>query len=144
MASRNVELARAGFEALAETYRTGDVAPLRALFEEQIDPGFVLRGEGEVFTEGEWRGPDGLLDFITNQMEAMEFMWIEPEDFIEVGGDTVVVPIRFGGRARHTEIDVELSPTHVYTLRDGKTVMLRIFRNREEALAAVGLTAGRE
>ena len=140
MASRNVELARAGFAALAETYRTGDVAPLRAFFDEQVDPAFVLRGEGEAFTEGEWHGPEGLLDFITNQMEAMESMWIRPEDFIEVGGDTVVVPVRFGGRARHTEIDVELSPTHVYTVRDGKVVMLRIFRVRSEAFAAAQTT----
>ena len=56
MASRNVELARAGL-ALAEAYRTDDVAPLRALFEQSVDAAFVLRGEGEVFTEGEWRGP---------------------------------------------------------------------------------------
>ena len=140
MASRNVELARAGFAALAEAYRTGDVAPLRALFEEQIDPSFVLRGEGEVFTEGEWHGPDGLLDFVRNQMEAIEAMWIRPEGFIEVGDDTVVVPITFGGRARHTEIAVELSPTHVYTVRDGRVVMLRIFREREEAFAAAQAT----
>jgi ketosteroid isomerase-like protein len=140
VASRNVELARAGFEALAETYRTGDVAPLQALFEEQIDPGFVLRGEGEVFTEGEWHGPEGLLDYVTSQMEAMAAMWIRPEDFIEVGDDTVVVPLSFGGRARHTEIDVVLSPTHVYTVRDGKVVMLRIFRERSEAFAAAQTT----
>jgi ketosteroid isomerase-like protein len=136
MASRNVELARAGFAAVAEAYRTGDLAPLQALFDEGVDESFVLRGEGEVFTEGEWHGPAGLLDFITNQMDAMEGMWIRPEDFIEVGADTVVVPIRFGGRARHTEIDVELSPTHVWKMRDGKIVMLRIFRDRDEALAA--------
>jgi ketosteroid isomerase-like protein len=137
VASRNVEIARAGFEALAETYRTNDVAPLRALFEESVDAGFVLRGEGEVFTEGEWHGPEGLLDFVTNQMEAMEGMWIRAEDFVEVGDDTVVVPVTFGGRARHTGIDLELSPTHVYEVRDGKVVMLRIFREREDALAAL-------
>lgn len=140
MASRNVELARAGFDALAETYRTGDVAPLRAHIEEHVDATFVVRGEGEVFTEGEWHGPEGLLDFVTNQMEAMDSMWIRPDDFIEVGDDTLVVPVVFGGRARHTEIDVELSPTHVWNMRDGKVVMLRIFRTRDEALAAARAT----
>ena len=138
MASRNVELAKAGYAALAETYRTKDTGPLRALLEESVDPGFVLRGEGDAFTEGEWHGRGGLLSFVTNQMEAMESMWIRAEDFIEVGEHTVVVPVTFGGRARHTGIDVELAPTHVYEVRDGKTVSLRIFRTREEALAAVG------
>ena len=136
MASRNVELAKAGYAALAETYRTKDMAPLRALLEENVDPGFVLRGEG-AFTEGEWHGPGGLLSFVTNQMEAMESMWIRAEEFLEVDEHTVVVPVTFGGRARHTEIEVELSPTHVYSSRDGKFTMLRIFRTREEALAAV-------
>jgi ketosteroid isomerase-like protein len=139
--SPNVELAKAGYAALQQAYRTGDLDPLRAHFEATVDSGFLVRAEGEVFTEGEWHGPEGLLAFVANQMEALEGMWIRPEEYIEVDDDTIVIPVTFGGRARHTEIDVELSPTHLYEVRDGKALSLRIFSDRAEALAAAGVSA---
>ena len=53
--------------------------------------------------------------------------------------NVIVVAITFGGRARHSGIEVELHPFHVFRRRDGRTVRWQIFQNREEALEAVGL-----
>ena len=141
MASPNVELVKAGYAALQHAYRTGDLDPLRTHFEAAVDGGFLVKAEGEVFTEGEWHGPEGLLAFVANQMEALDAMWIRPEEFIEVDDETIVIPVTFGGRARHTEIDVELAPIHLYKLRHGRALSLRIFNDRAAALAAAGVTA---
>ena len=72
----------------------------------------------EAYKTGEF-----LLRFITAQLEAFSDMWLRPEEFIEVG-EQIVVPVRFGGRARHTGIEIEFSAVHVWTLRDGKAVRM--------------------
>ena len=70
-------------------------------------------------------------------MEAFREMWIEPEEFIDAG-DKLVVPVRFGGQARHTGIELEFTFVHVWTMRDGKSIRMDVFETRREALEAVG------
>jgi len=53
--------------------------------------------------------------------------------------DCVVVAITFGGRARHSGLEVTLHPVHVFRLRDGRVFHWQIFQEREQALEAVGL-----
>jgi ketosteroid isomerase-like protein len=50
-----------------------------------------------------------------------------------------VVPLRFGGTARHTGIDATFSVVHVLTIRDHKIARLDMYQSRDEALKAVGL-----
>ena len=51
----------------------------------------------------------------------------------------MVVPVRFGGRARHTGIDVEFSYVHVLTVQNGKTVRIDVYESKAQALEAAGL-----
>ena len=71
-------------------------------------------------------------------MQAFEQRWIEPEEFID-SGDVLVVPVRFGGRARHTGIEVEFSYVHVITIQNGRTVRVDVYESKAQALEAVGL-----
>jgi len=73
-------------------------------------------------------GHEGLLRFAALQTEAFEEFWVQPQEMIDAG-DRVVVPVRFGGRAQHTGLEVVFDVVHVCTARDGKA----------EALEAVGL-----
>ena len=77
--------------------------------------------------------------FIGNQMEAFSEGWLEAEEFID-RGDYLIVPYRFGGRARHTGLDVEFSFVHLIALRDGKVTRLEVHRTKAEALEAAGLS----
>src|SRR5688572_22100960 len=114
MPSENVEIARAGYAALSHFYETRDSEPIRRHIERFMHPDCLLSaGSAEVFVEGTWKGHDGVFRFMTNQLEALEDMWIQPKDFIETG-EWLVVPIDFGGRARHTGMEVSLSPVHVF------------------------------
>jgi ketosteroid isomerase-like protein len=141
MSQENVELARRGYSALNAAYESGDVSRLLPFFEETCDPDIVLTTTGRLFPEsGEWRGYQGLLvRFTAAQMEALSQMWIEPQEYIDAG-DRVVVPVRLGGQARHTGIEMDFAVAHVFAFRDGKATRLDVFPNKAEALEAVGLS----
>jgi ketosteroid isomerase-like protein len=140
MSRENVALVRRVYAALNSAYAKGDVDDLRPFVGENYTPDLVLKPSG-LLPEGEqeMRGHEGLLRFVAIQMEAFTRMWIEPADFTEAG-DKVVVPVRFGGRARHTGIEVEFSVVHVGTLRDGKIARIDMYPSKAEALEAAGLT----
>src|ERR1700732_3353867 len=137
--SQNVEIAERGFVAINETYRTGDMRPWREHVTEVCDPEIVLQAETEAFTEGEGRGHEGVVGFVANQMEVLDAMWLRVDEYVYVEDNWLVVAITFGGRARHTGIEVELHPIHVFRMRDEKAVRWQIFPQREQALKAVGV-----
>jgi ketosteroid isomerase-like protein len=136
VSEQNVELAREGIAALNEAYTTGDVAPWRRQVEKACDPEVVLEAGGEAFTEGEWRGHEGAVGFVANQMEVLEDMSIHVDEYTDVDENSLIVAITFAGRARHTGIQVEMHPFHVFRWRDGKVVRWQVFLDRDEALEA--------
>lgn len=139
MDAEDVEVAREGYRAISQFYETRDPEPIRRHLERFFQPDAVLSaGSPEVFVEGEWSGHDGIFRFMTNQLEAFEGMWIEPQDFVEAGEEWLLVPIRFGGRTRHTGIEIELSPVHAFHLSDGRVTEFRIYRTMPEAIAGIG------
>ena len=138
MSQEIVEFAERGVAAVNETYRTGDMRAWRRHVEETFDRDIVLEAE-EAFTEGEWRGHEGAVGFVANQMDVLDGMWLRVDDYVHVDDDCLVVAITFGGRARHSGLEVELHPLHVFRLRDGKAVRWQVFLEREQALEAVGL-----
>ena len=135
MSRENVELVRRGYEAMNEMLSGREVD--RSLIEELWAPDCVLRPAGILPESAEMHGHDGIARFIFNQMEAFDEMTVETLEFIDAG-ESVVVPIRFGGKARYTGMEVMFEVTHVVTLREGKVARTDMFRDRQEALEAVG------
>jgi len=139
MSQENVALARRGYAALNAAYESGEVNDLLPILDEIWEPDVVLKGTGSVLAGGEeWHGHEGMLRFTASQMEAFQQMSLEPLEFIDAG-DQLVVPVRFGGRARNTGIEVEFRATHVFTIHDGKVTRMDIYESKAEALEAVGL-----
>ena len=137
MSQENVELAKQGIAAINDAYRTGDILPWRV--EKAFDPEVVLEAGTEALTEGEWRGHEGAVGFVANQMEVLEGMWLRVDEYIDVDEDWLIVAATFGGRARHTGIAVEMHPFHVFRFRDRRVVRWQVFLKRDEALEAAGL-----
>ena len=108
--------------------------------ERRSTPKWCSEAGTEAFTEGEWRGHEGAVGFVANQMEVLEDMWLRGDEYIDVDEDWLIVAATFGGRARHTGIAVEMHPFHVFRFRDGKVVRWQVFLKREEALEAAGLS----
>ena len=141
MSQENVENARRGYAALNEAYRAGDPSIVRPILEEYWDQDVVFEPGGVLpdSTPRPHQGWDGVLAFIGNQMEAFSEGWFEATEFID-RGDYLIVPNRFGGRARHTGLPVEFSLVHLITLQNGKVIRVEVHRTKEEALEAAGLS----
>ena len=137
MSQENVEFVRRGYIALNEMLKTGVVD--RLAVEETWAPDCVLRPSGLLPESSEMHGPEGIVRFMTAQMEAFDEMQVEVLDLIDAD-DRVVVPIRFGGQARHTGLDVNFAVVHVLTVRDGRIARLDMFGDRAAALKAEGLS----
>ena len=133
MSQENIDLVRRCYDAMNEAYRTGD---LGKPMEEFCHADVVLRTSGMFPESGDYEGHEGLREFAANQAEAFEQMWVRPDEFIDAE-DRVVVPVHFGGEARHTGIAVAFSVIHVWTVRDLRVARLDMYRSRAEALDAV-------
>jgi ketosteroid isomerase-like protein len=141
MSQEDVENARRSYATLSEAYRAGDPSLFQPILEAYWDPDCVFEPAG-VLPDSRPRphhGWDGVLHFIGNQMEAFSEGWVEAVEFID-RGDCLIVPYRFGGRARHTGLDVEFSFVHLLRPRDGKVVRCEVHRTEAEALEAAGLS----
>jgi ketosteroid isomerase-like protein len=88
-----------------------------------------------------YEGHEGLIRLHARFAEVMDDVWIEPLEYIPVGDNTVVVPLRWGGRGKGSGMEFEEShETWVYVLRDGKIAWVREYATREQALEAAGLS----
>ena len=134
MSQENVELARTGYAVLNEVYKTGDLEPLTTHIANTIDPDCVLVASDVTF-QGEWYGREGVVEFIADQMDALDDLWVQPEEYIDLD-DRLIVPITWGGRAKETQIDVEFASVHVYRMRDGKATRIDMYSDKAAALAA--------
>jgi ketosteroid isomerase-like protein len=120
-----------------------------------------LRRVYEAFNEGgvdailEWIAPDitvrdresgpdrdthhgivGIKELFDSMMEAFDELRFEPEEFIQVGQDIVVV-LRQHARGRGSGAQIEGKTAHVWTIEKGNPVALRIYRDKERALAVL-------
>jgi ketosteroid isomerase-like protein len=139
MSEENVELARKTYAILNEVYLTGDPEPLRRHIQERAAPECVLITTDITF-ESEWRGAEGILAFVADQMEALDRMWIRPDDYVDLG-DRVIILLSWGGRAKQTGIEVEFSSAHVFTFRDGLAVRIHMYRDPVYGVNAESLRA---
>jgi ketosteroid isomerase-like protein len=65
----------------------------------------------------------------------------EPERFIDVG-DVVVVFVGVVATGRASGMPIQIPDAHVVTVADGRITSTRVYRDRKEALKAVGLASG--
>jgi ketosteroid isomerase-like protein len=139
VSQQDIENARAGYSVMNEAYRRGDVDLMRPHLERFCDPALVFEPAGVLpESTGTRHGFDGLLDFMAEQMKAFAdgSMWIDPVAVIEAE-DWLVIPYRFGGRARYTGLEVEFQFVHVFTQRDGLCVRLEVYPDKTAAFAAL-------
>ncbi len=128
MSKGNVEIIRRSMEYFK---RTGE------WLWDVIDPEIEIHDndvpDGDVF-----RGHAGWHKWETTFDSAWGLVSIEPEEYIDAGGDKVVLLHRLAAQGRDG-ISLERQDGVVYTLGDGKIVRMDYYGSRAEALEAVGL-----
>jgi ketosteroid isomerase-like protein len=111
---------RALFAALAERVTADTRFDFTAAYPDRP----VMRGMEEVRRfrdEGPW--------------EELSF---EPERFIDVDDERVLVMVRVRAVGKGSGVPVELENAHEFTIRNGVLVQFKVFSDRDEALEASG------
>ncbi len=148
-------------EASAQTARgsTGDTA--RAMSQENVDAvravheewgkgnlrvGLELHDPDILFLPlrhlpdaGRYLGPEGISDFMHRWLKPWTDITVSADEFIEAG-DSVVVANRQRGVGTDSGAPTELRYFEVWTFRGGVVIRREQFRDRAEALEAVGLS----
>ena len=123
--------------------------------EERLRRGYQAFNEGGVNAVLRWlapeitvhdreSGPDrethhgliGVKQLFESMMEAFDQLTLEPLEFIECGEEIVVV-LRQRARGRGSGVELETEVAHVWAMGEGAPAGLRIYRDKEQALAAV-------
>jgi ketosteroid isomerase-like protein len=142
--SPNMELVRRWYAllpSLGGTDPNDDSAFFDRMFRDYLDEEYELRLPGG-YPEGEpaFRGREGLAQLLAMLRDSWAEWRFEPDRFIDAG-DQVVVFVRVVAKGCASGVPIELPDAHVVTLRDGRLTSTRVYRDRSEALEAVGLQA---
>ena len=130
MSETNLELVRAAYDRWAE----GDFHAGPDLYDPQVV--FIQRPE---FPEsGTYIGPQAIAGYMRHFLSSWERITIEAKEFIEAG-DSIVVGVLQRGTGTGSGAVTEFRYFHVWTFRGDNVVRWENFRERAEALAAVGL-----
>lgn len=136
MSEENIEAARSFFRELNSAMAGGgDVVEIVTRY---CEPG-VVSELGAM--EGTVTGPDGVARYLQGQLEFIDGMQIDPEEFIEAEG-LIVVPFHLHGRARETGLPIEFRYSQLFTMRKGRFSRVRMYSTKEAAMAAARARTG--
>jgi|SRR5215208_2398824 len=131
MSQENVEIVRRGYEA----FNRWDIEAVVATLDPRIE---WWPATDEPITDP-YRGHDGYRALVDEIREYVPDLQVEAKEVFAVG-DRVVGSLRFWGRGRDSGAAVEICETQVPRFRDGKIIEVREYREKAEALEAVGLS----
>ena len=141
MSHENVELVLRSYAFLPDLgdVDADDKAVLDEAFRDYLDEAYVVRLPAD-YPEGEpvFRGREGLVRFAAMLRDAWSEWRFEPERTIDAGA-RVVVFMRVVAKGRESGVPIERTSTQVVTVCDGRMTSSRVYRDRAEALKAVGL-----
>lgn len=84
-----------------------------------------------------YHGHDGAATLMAEWFEAFEDLHVDLEELIDAN-DRVVAVLRLHGRVKGSAHEVDMSETHVLTMRDGQVTEIREYATKSEALRTVG------
>ncbi len=100
----------------------------------------VIEDYPEMPDRADYVGWDGVRERDRHFAEIWGDFVIEPVEFIESGGDVVVVMVSIRGHGKGSGAPIDAPTAFVHELRDGKIVRDRAFTSKAQALAAAGLS----
>ena len=105
------------------------------------DPDIVwLAAQGAIDDIGEIHGPVAVRRYIQDWIDTFDDSSVVVEELRDVGDDRVLAIQRVKGRAKLSDIEIDIRYAAVSTVRDGKIVRGREYLSVDEALKAVGLS----
>jgi ketosteroid isomerase-like protein len=104
-----------------------------------IHPEFEMRTPPGLAAEPDlYRGPDGVRRWFESFYEVMDEVRVEASELEALSDDLVVANLRIKARGRATGLDLEQQAATLARVADAKVRELRLFADRDQALAAAG------
>jgi ketosteroid isomerase-like protein len=124
--SQSADIVRLGLE-LFEREGPAAMLPLAAEdVEVYTEPGLI--------NAGTYRGHDGFMHWTEAWLEAWDDFRMEALEFIEVGDEIVVTPVRQVALGKSSGIPVEQEITYLVQIRDGAVARVHLYAQKERAL----------
>ena len=134
MSQENVETLRGGFDAFAR----GDVDDVLERLEPDVDWSAAIGSDARC-GDGACGGKL-MRRFLTRDLfDGFDQFRAEPLSIEDLGGEYVLVMVRYTGRGQSSGIEMDMTSASLYRMRDGKVVTMRDYSTRAEALEAAGL-----
>ena len=142
MSQENVELVRRLYVAtpgLRDSVPAEDPGFLDRIFRDFFDEDFMVRMPPE-YPEGSrvLQGREGMMAFLAMLREAWSEWRFVPERFFD-DDDRVLVFVHVIAVGHESGVPVESEVGHIWTIQDGRAKFVGVYRDRSEALKAVGL-----
>ena len=135
MSRQNVEIVRRAYKMFDDAGFSGAAGVDLGTFDTDIEVDTSTRpSDADLF-----RGHDGLREFLSLQRGLWKRRLLEPQEFISVDEDRVVVATRIVSVGRNG-VKVVSHSASVWTLDAGKIKHVKWFEHQGEALEAVGLS----
>ncbi len=107
---------------------------------ENLDPEVEFHEDPRFPEAGVYRGIEAVREYWGRFTGSFDEFAFEPEDFVDLEGDKVLILLRLMTRGKDSGATVETRPGWIFTIRDRRTVRIDAFLDREEALEAAGLS----
>jgi ketosteroid isomerase-like protein len=126
-----VEFARRGYEA----YNKGGVDAILPFLEEDIE----WINDHPVPMRGTYHGHAGVRRYFEELTALFEDLRLEPEEFIPIGNEYVLVFLRVRGRGVRTGVEGSQPVANLWKVGQQGAAQVRLFYDRAEALEAAGV-----
>jgi len=127
------EMAR-GF---AHAITSGDRESAIGVCHPEIEFSSVLGISGRAYL-----GHDGVLQYLDDVESAWEHWTVEVERIVEAEDGRVVIVMTMHARGRGSGVTLAARTAHIWTLKDGRLFRNQPYREPEQALRDLGLSAG--
>jgi ketosteroid isomerase-like protein len=133
MSQENAELVRRVYDL----WNRGHIDAATDLFHPEV----VWHGYTHLPDSGRRDGVEAVRAWVTDFAEAWGEIGVSIERLVEVGDDVVLALVRMSGRGRDSGVAVRSGVDgHLWTIRDGRIVAVRMYQGTQAALEAVGLS----
>lgn len=127
----------AAVEAAYEAFARGGLERFLEHWTDDLDHRSI---EGAPDDRGPIHGRLAMRAYVQDWIDVFDNFRIEPVELIDVGENTVVAVLRFGGHAKLSGVETDQTFGIVFSIRDGRIARGREYPTRDEALEAAGLS----
>jgi ketosteroid isomerase-like protein len=132
MSQENLNAVRKSYEA----FNRRDYESLFEFYDSDI-----VWEQAEGFVEpGTHRGHEGVRHVFASIFESFDEFRVEVQRLVDIDNDRVLALVRVAASGRGSGLEVNDEGGHIWTLRDGKGVKVKMFTDPAAALAAAGVS----